>query len=96
MKPQQASTTAKLIAAGLVLLASDPRTRGLVAPEAAAFSERCLSGADRWLAGSVEDVVERIAELRELGVTRVFLQHLNHADDEMVALLGERLLPALR
>ena len=51
---------------------------------------------DRWLAGSVEDVVERIAELRALGVTRVFLQHLNHSDDEMVALIGERLLQALR
>jgi alkanesulfonate monooxygenase SsuD/methylene tetrahydromethanopterin reductase-like flavin-dependent oxidoreductase (luciferase family) len=51
---------------------------------------------DRWLAGSVEDVVERIAELRALGVTRVFLQHLNHSDDEMVGLIGERLLPALR
>jgi F420-dependent oxidoreductase-like protein len=51
---------------------------------------------DRWLAGTVAEVVERIEELRELGVTRVFLQHLNHADDEMVALIGERLLPALR
>jgi hypothetical protein len=28
-------------------------------------------------------------------VTRVFLQHLNHADDAMVALVGNRLLPAL-
>jgi F420-dependent oxidoreductase-like protein len=51
---------------------------------------------DRWLAGSVDEVVERIAELRTLGVTRVFLQHLNHSDDEMVALIGERLLPSLR
>jgi F420-dependent oxidoreductase-like protein len=51
---------------------------------------------DRWLAGSVEEVVERVEELRALGVTRVFLQHLNHSDDEMVALIGERLLPALR
>jgi alkanesulfonate monooxygenase SsuD/methylene tetrahydromethanopterin reductase-like flavin-dependent oxidoreductase (luciferase family) len=49
----------------------------------------------RWLAGSVDDVAERVDELRELGVTRVFLQHLNHDDDEMVALIGERLLPAL-
>jgi F420-dependent oxidoreductase-like protein len=49
---------------------------------------------DRWLAGSVDDVAERIDELRELGVTRVFLQHLNHSDDEMVALIGDRLLPA--
>jgi alkanesulfonate monooxygenase SsuD/methylene tetrahydromethanopterin reductase-like flavin-dependent oxidoreductase (luciferase family) len=51
---------------------------------------------DRWLAGSVDEVAERIAGLRALGVTRVFLQHLNHADDEMVALVGGRLLPALR
>ena len=51
---------------------------------------------DRWLAGSVDEVVQRIAELRTLGVTRVFLQHLNHSDDEMVALIGERLLPSLR
>ena len=51
---------------------------------------------DRWLAGSVDRVVERIEELRELGVTRVFLQHLNDADDEMVALIGERLVPAPR
>jgi F420-dependent oxidoreductase-like protein len=48
-----------------------------------------------WLAGTVEEVAERIQELEAIGVTRVFLQHLNHADDEMVALVGERLLPAL-
>jgi F420-dependent oxidoreductase-like protein len=51
---------------------------------------------DRWLAGSVEEVAERIGELRELGVERVFLQHLNHGDDDMVALVGDRLLPLLR
>ncbi len=51
---------------------------------------------DRWLAGSVDEVASRIDELRALGVTRVFLQHLNHADDEMVGLLGDRLLPLLR
>ena len=50
---------------------------------------------DRWLAGSVDEVAERVHELRELGVTRVFLQHLNHSDDEMVALIDEQLLPAL-
>ena len=51
---------------------------------------------DRWLVGTVDDVAERIEELRALGVTRVLLQHLNHDDDEMVALLGDRLLPLLR
>jgi F420-dependent oxidoreductase-like protein len=50
---------------------------------------------DRWLAGTVEEVAARIDELREIGVTRVFLQHLNHGDDEMVALVGEQLLPAV-
>jgi F420-dependent oxidoreductase-like protein len=47
---------------------------------------------DRWLAGSVDEVAGRIEGLRELGVSRVFLQHLNHADDDMVSLVGERLL----
>ena len=51
---------------------------------------------DRWLAGSVDEVVERVHELGALGVTRVFLQHLNHSDDDMVRLIGERLLPSLR
>jgi hypothetical protein len=37
-----------------------------------------------------------VAELRELGVSCVFLQHLNHADDAMAGLVGDRLLPALR
>lgn len=50
---------------------------------------------DTWLAGTVEEVAEKIAKLEALGVTRVFLQHLNHADDEMIALVGERLLPQI-
>ena len=58
-------------------------------------AELLAARSDRWLAGSLEEVVDRIAGLRSLGVTRVFLQHLNHDDDEMLALLGEQLLPAL-
>lgn len=50
---------------------------------------------DRWLVGTVEEVARRIEGLRKLGVTRVFLQHLNHGDDGMVALVGDRLLPAV-
>jgi F420-dependent oxidoreductase-like protein len=42
---------------------------------------------DRWLVGTVEQVAERIEELRELGVTRVLLQHLNHSDDAMIGLM---------
>ncbi len=33
---------------------------------------------DRWLVGTVDELAERIEGLRALGVTRVFLQHLNH------------------
>jgi F420-dependent oxidoreductase-like protein len=51
---------------------------------------------DRWLVGTLDEVAERIGELAELGVTRVFLQHLNHDDDDMVELAGTRLVPALR
>jgi F420-dependent oxidoreductase-like protein len=47
---------------------------------------------DRWLAGSVDEVAAQIEELRAIGITRVFLQHLNHDDDAMVELVGERLL----
>jgi F420-dependent oxidoreductase-like protein len=48
-----------------------------------------------WLAGTVDEVAARIRELEAIGVGRIFLQHLNHGDDEMVALVGERLLPTL-
>ena len=51
---------------------------------------------DRWLLGTVEEVAERIEGLRALGVTRVLLQHLDHDDDAMVTLIGDRLLPQLR
>ncbi len=50
---------------------------------------------ETWLAGTVAEVAERIRGLEALGVDRVMLQHLNHSDDDMVALIGERLMPAL-
>ena len=40
----------------------------------------------RWLVGTVEEVATRIEELRSVGVSRVFLQHLNHDDDAMIGL----------
>jgi F420-dependent oxidoreductase-like protein len=66
--------------------------RGDDSDAAALATER----SDRWLVGTVDEVAERIEGLRTLGVTRVFLQHLNADDDEMLALVGERLLPRLR
>lgn len=54
MKATQASSTAKVIAASTILLASDVRTAAQVAPGAALLCQKLLSGsrADRWLASS--------------------------------------------
>ncbi|MEO8102819.1 MAG: class I SAM-dependent methyltransferase [Betaproteobacteria bacterium] len=54
MKPAQASSTAKVIAAATILLGSDPRSAAQVAPGAAALCRVLLSGglADRLLAWS--------------------------------------------
>jgi F420-dependent oxidoreductase-like protein len=59
---------------------------------AALMAER----SETWLAGSVDEVAERLRELAEVGVSRVFLQHLAHNDDELVAVVGDLLLPLLR
>jgi F420-dependent oxidoreductase-like protein len=42
-----------------------------------------------WLLGTVDELAERFAALEAAGVSRVMLQHLDHADTEMVAVLGE-------
>ncbi len=72
------------------------RLRAFVALRGEGDPETLLAErADRWLVGTVEEVAVRIEELRELGITRVFLQHLNHSDDEMVELIGDELLPGI-
>jgi F420-dependent oxidoreductase-like protein len=50
---------------------------------------------DAWLVGTVEEVAGRLEQLRAAGVRRVFLQHLDHADLDLVALVGRRLVPAV-
>jgi F420-dependent oxidoreductase-like protein len=42
-----------------------------------------------WLLGTVDQVAERLQALEAVGVSRVMVQHLDHADLEMVAVLGE-------
>ncbi|HEV3505206.1 MAG TPA: hypothetical protein VG637_07985, partial [Actinomycetes bacterium] len=42
-----------------------------------------------WLLGTVDELAERFASLEAAGVSRVMLQHLNHTDLDMVAVLGE-------
>ena len=47
------------------------------------------------MAGTPDEVVERLGALAEAGVERVYLQHLVHGDTEMVDLIGEAVVPAL-
>jgi F420-dependent oxidoreductase-like protein len=44
---------------------------------------------DAWIIGTVDEVRVRLDELGQVGVERVFLQHLDHGDLDAVALMGE-------
>ncbi|MBA3841332.1 MAG: LLM class flavin-dependent oxidoreductase [Actinobacteria bacterium] len=48
-----------------------------------------LMGQTPPLAGTIDEVAERLREYEAVGVERAMLQHLDHDDVEMVALLGE-------
>jgi F420-dependent oxidoreductase-like protein len=50
---------------------------------------------DVMVAGTVPQVVERLQALEAAGVERIFLQHLAHADTEMVELIGREVVPAV-
>jgi F420-dependent oxidoreductase-like protein len=49
---------------------------------------------DSKLVGTVDDVLSGLGAYRDAGVERVFLQHLDHTDLDMVRLIGEELVPA--
>ena len=51
---------------------------------------------ERWIAGTPDEVAERLATLAEVGVERVYLQHLAHEDTDMVELVGEAVCPSSR
>jgi F420-dependent oxidoreductase-like protein len=48
-----------------------------------------------FIAGTTEQVVERLRRLEDAGVERVYLQHLAHEDLDTVSLIGRKLVPAL-
>lgn len=50
---------------------------------------------ERGVAGTTGQVVERMHEYEQAGVTRVMLQHLLHDDLDAIALVGNEVLPAL-
>ena len=45
--------------------------------------------------GTVDEVVARLRDYEGAGVERVFLQHLDHADLEMVGLIAAEVVPSL-
>jgi alkanesulfonate monooxygenase SsuD/methylene tetrahydromethanopterin reductase-like flavin-dependent oxidoreductase (luciferase family) len=51
--------------------------------------------AERGPVGTVEQVVERLKQIEEIGYERVMLQHLAHHDLDTVALIGRELAPAV-
>lgn len=51
------------------------------------------SRSDGWVAGTVEQVRDRLGQLEELGIERIMLQHLVHDDLEMISLIGDELVP---
>jgi alkanesulfonate monooxygenase SsuD/methylene tetrahydromethanopterin reductase-like flavin-dependent oxidoreductase (luciferase family) len=53
-----------------------------------------MLGDDDKLLGTVDEVVARLEAYGDAGVERVFLQHLDHSDLDMVRLIGEKLVPA--
>jgi alkanesulfonate monooxygenase SsuD/methylene tetrahydromethanopterin reductase-like flavin-dependent oxidoreductase (luciferase family) len=51
---------------------------------------------EKAIAGTVDEVVTRLGEYAEAGVSGVYLQHLVHRDTEMVELIGRELVPRVR
>jgi alkanesulfonate monooxygenase SsuD/methylene tetrahydromethanopterin reductase-like flavin-dependent oxidoreductase (luciferase family) len=50
---------------------------------------------DAAVLGTLEEAAERLRRYEEAGVERVMLQHLDHADLDMVELIGRELAPAV-
>jgi F420-dependent oxidoreductase-like protein len=48
-----------------------------------------------WIVGTPDSAIEQLHALREVGVARVMCQHLLHDDLDAIALIGERLGPAV-
>ncbi len=70
------------------------RRAGAVA-EGTGLEAADLLASDRTITGTVEQVVARIGEYAEAGVERVYLQHLDHGDVEMVELIGAEVVPSV-
>lgn len=47
------------------------------------------------VAGTVEEVIERLRTIAALGVNRIMLESIDHTDTEMIELIGRKIIPAL-
>jgi F420-dependent oxidoreductase-like protein len=50
---------------------------------------------DAWIVGTVEEAVEQLHALHEVGCTRVMAQHLLHRDIEAIELIGREVAPLI-
>jgi F420-dependent oxidoreductase-like protein len=50
---------------------------------------------DTWIVGTLDEATEQLAALRDAGVHRVMLQNLLHTDLDVLALIGDELVPRL-
>jgi alkanesulfonate monooxygenase SsuD/methylene tetrahydromethanopterin reductase-like flavin-dependent oxidoreductase (luciferase family) len=58
--------------------------------------ERFLDEApDHWIVGTVDEAVEQLRALAEVGVTRVMAQHLLHRDTLAIELIGREVAPLI-
>jgi F420-dependent oxidoreductase-like protein len=75
----------------------ESRARGVyeLGARQAGFDDWIESRRDGAILGTVDEVVERLQRLAELGVDGVMLQHLRHDDLESVALIGREIAPAV-
>lgn len=67
---------------------------GRVAALSGVKTQDLLEG-EALVAGTVEEVVARLREYEGAGVERAYLQHLDHADVELVRLVGAEVVPAV-
>jgi F420-dependent oxidoreductase-like protein len=74
----------------------EARARALIAREGESHDP--AEAIERWsvdgLAGTVDQVLERLGRYADAGVNRIMLQHLVHEDLETVELIGTELVPA--
>jgi alkanesulfonate monooxygenase SsuD/methylene tetrahydromethanopterin reductase-like flavin-dependent oxidoreductase (luciferase family) len=82
-----------------VVAEDDPSLREAARRVGARFGRSAEDALERYgergPVGTVEQVVERLKEIEEIGYERVMLQHLAHDDLETVALIGRELVPAV-